>query len=264
MEVMTEQPTRFIDQVNEIQKRIKEARAAEDRQFRLTDEENKLMNRFSEAQMMFRMLCEDRGKRYRECSFDNYKITNEKQRRVVEQLREYAADRSNIENGVGILLYGTKGAGKDHLLMALSKEVARNHGVCAHWVNGVVLHADLKKADFDNQSTYVKWGMVTTQPAKTAILWVSDPLPPSGALSEYQQRLLFEVVDDRYSQMRPTWMTMNVEDGSEAESRMGAQNVDRLCHGALVIPCNWPSYRSPRSVVTPDTPQRTNEATNDN
>jgi DNA replication protein DnaC len=204
-----------------------------------------IMRRHSEVCLMWKGLQEDRGRRYAGCTFDNYKITNDKQRKVVAKLRQYAADKSNFQNGVGVVLFGTKGAGKDHLLMALAYEVVKNYGVCAHWVNGVTLHADLKRDDFNNKDNSWDWGDVNSKPSKTPILWVSDPLPPSGALSEYQQRLLFQVIDDRYSQMLPTWLTMNVENGSEAEARMGAQNVDRLCHGALVIACDWESYREP-------------------
>jgi hypothetical protein len=50
-------------------------------------------------------------------------------------------------------------------------------------------------------------------------------------------------VDYRYSHRKPIWLTLNVADGAEAELRMGAQTVDRLRDGALVLFCNWPSYR---------------------
>lgn len=243
MELMKRED-RFIDRVHAAQKRYAEARSAGDTSFRPSDEDVWLMKRMSEANFMFGELKKDRGKRYADCSFENYKITNAKQRKVIDALRKYAADRSNIENGVGVMLFGTKGSGKDHLLMALAREVVRNHGDCAYWINGVALHAELKKFDFDNIQRNVCWGNINTRPERTPILWVSDPLPPTGALSEYQQRLLFEIVDMRYSQMLPSWWTMNVESGSEAEIRMGAQTVDRLAHGALVLACNWPSYRS--------------------
>ena len=239
-----EQQERFIEKFRAAQRRYADAKSAGGETYRPSDEDVWLMNRMSEANFMWNELRKSRGKRYAECSFDNYAITNDKQRRVVDALRDYAADRSNIENGVGVMLFGTKGSGKDHLLMALAREVVRNHGVCCYWINGVALHAELKRFDFDGINTNVTFGGINTKPSRTPILWTSDPLPPSGALSEYQQRLLFEVIDERYSKMIPTWLTLNVENGSEAESRMGAQTVDRLCHGALVLPCDWPSYRS--------------------
>lgn len=239
-----EQPERFVDKAQAAQKRCDDARSARDTSYHPSREDAALMKKMGETFYMWNELKKDRGRRYAECTFDNYDITDAKQRKVVDALRGYAADRSNIENGVGVMLFGTKGSGKDHLLMALAREVVRNHGVCAYWMNGVSLHAELKRFDFDNKNINVCLGSIDTRPERTPIFWVSDPLPPSGALSEYQQRLLFEVIDMRYSDMLPTWMTMNVENGSEAETRMGAQNVDRLCHGALVLACDWPSYRS--------------------
>lgn len=241
--VSTEQQGRFIDRVHEAQRRFVDGRAS-DPGYRPSDEDVALMNQMSASSYMWNELRKDRGKRYSGCSFDNYAITNAKQQKVVDALKNYAADRSSIESGLGVMLFGTKGSGKDHLLMALAQEVVRNHGVCAYWINGVALHAELKRFDFNNINHNVNFGGINTTPASTPILWTSDPLPPSGALSEYQQRLLFEVIDTRYSQMLPTWLSLNVESGSEAESRMGAQSVDRLAHGALVLACNWPSYRS--------------------
>lgn len=243
----TEKRDRFVDKVHAARRRFADGRAS-DPSYRPSDEDVSLVNQDSQASYMWNELKKDRGKRYAGCSFDNYKITNAKQQKVVDALRDYAADLSNIESGVGVMLFGTKGSGKDHLLMALAREVVRNHGVCAYWINGVALHAELKRFDFDGINRNVCFGGINTKPASTPILWVSDPLPPSGVLSEYQQRQLFEVIDARYSQMLPTWLSLNVENGSEAESRMGAQSVDRLAHGALVLPCDWPSYRSSREA----------------
>ena len=43
--------------------------------------------------------------------------------------------------------------------------------------------------------------------------------------------------------MRPTWISMNVASGEEAESRIGVAIIDRWRDGALTLAFNWPSYR---------------------
>ncbi|WP_153559229.1 ATP-binding protein [Roseimaritima sediminicola] len=243
MAMTTEATERFIDRVKAAQQKFNEIKTERGIAGRLDETDREVLSQWHVTNIAWKWLRKDRGKRYDGCTFDNYQITNSKQQKVVDKLREYAADRSNIENGRGVLLFGTKGAGKDHLLMALAHAMVGIHGLCPHWINGVTLHNDLKKRDFDGEDNSASVGRFTTKPEKTPILWVSDPLPPSGALSEYQQRLFFEIIDRRYSDMRPTWMTMNIENGSEAEARLGAQAVDRLCHGALVLACDWESYR---------------------
>jgi hypothetical protein len=58
--------------------------------------------------------------------------------------------------------------------------------------------------------------------------------------------MLFRAIDARYRDYRPTWVTINVGGGDEAEDRMGMQLVDRLRDRAVSIHCNWPSHRKPR------------------
>jgi DNA replication protein DnaC len=55
---------------------------------------------------------------------------------------------------------------------------------------------------------------------------------------------LLEIIDRRYSHLLPTWMTINVANRKEAETRMGAPTVDRLAHDALTVVCDWPSFRA--------------------
>ena len=76
------------------------------------------------------------------------------------------------------------------------------------------------------------------------VLYVSDLVPPTGALNERQQAELFRIVDYRYSNLKSIFLTLNVAKAQEAEGRLGAQSVDRLRDNALVIHCNWASKRS--------------------
>jgi DNA replication protein DnaC len=182
---------------------------------------------------------ENRGKRYATCTLESYQCTNPLQKNIVRELGEYATlARATLDRGQNVILIGPKGTGKDHLLVALAKRVFMVTGEVPHWRNGVELleqfHADAmepKPWRFGNPLTDSK------------ILYLSDILPPSGSLSESKQSALFRVIDSRYSHLKPTWMTLNVADGEEAEQRMGAQVVDRLRDGALVLQCNWESHR---------------------
>jgi hypothetical protein len=55
--------------------------------------------------------------------------------------------------------------------------------------------------------------------------------------------MLFRVVDARYRQCKPTWITVNAVGRTELDRRMGAQTADRITDGAVALFCNWPSYR---------------------
>lgn len=223
-----------------------------------TGEDAELINRLGRVRGQMAKLNRDRGRRYAECSFDNFEAGTDAQRQIVDQLKSYVRDAASIA-GTNVVLFGPKGTGKDHLLRALATASAYFHGIVPLWRQGVDLHENLRREAFrdEGRSKLTLGDDPHDDEETTDVLWISDPLPPSGGLTEYQQAKLFGLIDRRYSDLRPTWITMNVADGSEAESRMGAQVVDRLRDGALVLNCNWPSYRKALQQTPQDAPGRT-------
>lgn len=182
---------------------------------------------------------EARGRRYKDCTLDSFKCTNAMQEKTVSALRDYATKaKEAIERGQSVLMIGPKGTGKDHLLVGLAKAVFMVTGEAPLWRNGVDLLEQFHAEAMEPKGCRLLDPLTTSK-----ILYLSDILPPTGSLSESKQSALFRVIDSRYSHLKPTWMTLNVADGAEAEHRMGAQIVDRLRDGALVLHCNWESHR---------------------
>ena len=196
------------------------------------------LNDWNNVQFKMQKFVEARGLRYAPCTFENFVVSSKTQQKVVDALIAYAANSKDlIAKGKNVLVLGSKGTGKDHLLCALAKRCQLESGSVPHWQNGVDL---LEQFHREALNGYYRFH----DPLEHSdILYVSDPIPPTGSLSESKQASMFRVIDSRYSQLKPTWMTLNVADGDEAEKRMGAQTVDRLRDGALVLFCNWASYR---------------------
>lgn len=229
-------------------------------------QDERLLRAHRESKQLMDGMIKNRGKRYADATFDNYVVSTNAQQKVVEQLRAYAEDEDRIANGQNVLLIGPKGCGKDHLLMALAKQVFRNTGRATYWFSGIDLLEDIRQSQFNGKkrktrfspllsmneedeinsgNTDSDWLFGEGRPLEKTvpILWVSDPLPPTGPMSEYQQTIWLSIIDRRYSERLCTWATLNVADGDECEKRMGAQATDRLRDGALVLFCNWESYR---------------------
>lgn len=206
-------------------------------------DELELLNRWSASVNSISSAIAARGERYRTCTFDTYECTLPKQTEAVSRLRDYASDSaSRIAAGQNIILYGPKGSGKDHLATALAKECGVWSLAEVHWVNGCDL-LDLFHAEVTSRTSRLFPASVASL-SKAKVLWISDPLPPVGQLSDFQQSAFFSLLDARYSNLRPTWITCNVASADELSNRLGAQSTDRLRHGALAIHCNWPSYRT--------------------
>ena len=107
------------------------------------------------------------------------------------------------------------------------------------WQNGMDLFGDIRDAIDKGDAERA----LVSKLVSPDVLYLSDPLPPVGKLTDFQAAMLFRVLDGRYSRKRPTWVTVNVSSGAEMDERMGPQNGDRLRDGALAIFCDWPSHR---------------------
>ncbi len=181
------------------------------------------------------------GKRYKDVGFPNYDVSHGEQAAVVDDLKEYAKDiADNVNAGKGVILFGPSGTGKDHLLLALARAAISADVLSVHWACGQELFGGARDLIGGNGSEYD----FIKQYTRPTILILSDPLPVSGSLTDFQAGLISRIVDGRYRNGLPTWCSMNVAGKEEVEERMGVAIVDRLRHDSLARYCDWPSYRT--------------------
>lgn len=188
------------------------------------------------------------GVRYASATLDSFVVLpNQGQGAVVAVLRDFAMDGGWIREGGGVLLYGPRGTGKDHLAVGALRIAVLMHGWDVAWIDGQHLFGTMRDR-ISSESTEMDFIRQYTAPK---LLLVSDPLPqdPTKAISDYQQSVLWRIVDRRYRDLKSTWVTLNVADVNEASKRLGPQLADRLTDGALCLHCNWPTYRKPSKVV---------------
>lgn len=182
-----------------------------------------------------------RGARYADCTIENFSATCDEQREVVKQLtafRDAVAD--HVGRGDGLVVFGPRGSGKDHLVVAIAMEAIELE-IDVRWINGLEFYGTVRDSmDSDRTESSIIAELVTPR-----VLYISDPLPPVGKLTDFQAGMLFRVLDGRYNHRRPTWVTVNVASGHELDDRLGPQNGDRLRDQSLAVFCNWSSYRKP-------------------
>lgn len=173
------------------------------------------------------------GSRYATCRFESFSCEQPEQQAIVDRLVGYDwLHRPNV------LLFGPKGTGKDHLLTSLVR-LAGDGGLGVEWRNGLDLFGEWRAlVGSDERERDAIAPLIGCD-----VLALSDPMPPSGQLSEWQQQMLARVIDGRYRRLAPTWVTLNVMSGDEADARLGPLIADRLRDGAVALFCNWPSYR---------------------
>jgi DNA replication protein DnaC len=193
---------------------------------------------------LFESFIANRGERYRECSLSNFETRTAAQREAVELLTAYLDPSDfprHLRDGLGLTFFGPCGAGKDHLATAVCRAAICNYGVPVRYESG----ARLFGAFHDCLATKRPTGPLYDRYTRASLLLLSDPVPPGNeALSKYEATLIRQIVDERYEAKRPTIITVNVADGEEANTRLGAAVVDRLRHASLVVSCYFTSYRA--------------------
>lgn len=190
------------------------------------------------------------GPRLAGATLDNYEVRHAGQGGLVTQLTDYADHMpERVRAGVNIVLHGSVGTGKDHCLAALAMIAIERYGFGSaldhdnrlRWMYGPSLWASLREQIADS-----KGERSVVQPLiSTSILILSDPVVAGNPLTPYQSQVLAHIVDERWRGKRPTWVSVNLGSGAEADSLIGAPIVDRLRDGALTYSLRWPSYRRP-------------------
>ena len=183
------------------------------------------------------------GKRYEDCSFENYHVQFEAQAEAVRAIKDYASRMAeHVASGRGIVLFGKWGTGKDHLLTALIRCAIVEHGFNVQWKDGSVLQADFRDVlrSRDRSEDVMRRRFLSP-----SILALSDPLPQTGELKNFQQTKLYELIDGRYRARRPTWITINVQNREEASRKLGAAIHERLRDRSMLVYFGWESHRKP-------------------
>ena len=185
-----------------------------------------------------------RGERFSGLTWLDVDATGPQRNAVKGQLMGYfqPAKVARVEDLRNVLLFGGPGTGKDYRLSVLALEAIRR-GLNVRWTNGTELVASFRDAIKEDRET------LTAREYQTAdVFYLSDPVL-GEPLTPYQTQCLYRIVDRRWNQKRPTWVSLNAESAADAIRMIGEAAFDRLCDGAIVCYCPWESYRTAHQVL---------------
>lgn len=179
-------------------------------------------------------------KRFTHCSFDNYQVGEQRQQQLsYATAKKYAENfKERLEQGGGLVLHGTCGTGKTHLVTAIARHVQENK-------LGSVLMCKVYEMTGEVKSTWGDSGIKESDVLKRYMspdLLIIDEIGVQFD-TEAEKQILFRIINRRYEDMKPTIIVSNLLE-DELKSCLGERVIDRMNEGGgsrLVF--DWPSYR---------------------
>lgn len=211
---------------------VEEWRSWQDSESRKCGEELDKLNRKTRAEKIF-------GRSgiqslHRSCTFANYEVAGEKQRKAYTMAKSYA---QNFGAGFTSFVFsGGPGTGKNHLAAAIGNHLlAAGHSVLVVTIPDLMLRV---RECYDGGQSEAS---LLDDLCKVDLLVLDEVGIQRGSSGE--KVILNQVIDRRLSAMRPVGMLTNLNHGGLQET-LGARIIDRLqMDGGIWVNFDWDSYR---------------------
>jgi DNA replication protein DnaC len=171
-------------------------------------------------------------------TFDNYRATTEGQRQALATVREYAETfPKHFKAGTGLVLSGLPGTGKSHLAGAVLQHILPAHVglyvTCMAMIRAVrgTWRKDSEKSEREMLAMFTDVSLLVLD--EIGVQYGTDG----------EQTIIFDVLDRRYREMKPTILLTNQAKKGFKEF-IGERSFDRVVETSRWVPFDWESYRA--------------------
>lgn len=182
--------------------------------------------------------------RFHGASIDAYVAETPGQIRVRDACRRYVDGfEQSRKRGASIVMCGRPGTGKTHLACAIAESLITASLTSAEFFTVLGAIRSIK-------DTYRRDSETSESDAIAALvspsLLVLDEVGVQVG-SEHEKMLLFEIINERYQQCRPTILISNLS-GDELTVYLGERIMDRFRECGGILAFDWQSHRGKRAA----------------
>lgn len=180
--------------------------------------------------------------RFQERRLSNYNATTTGQKRALQVCQRFVDNwEEGQRNGTSLIFTGGPGTGKTHLACGIASELIEQHYASALFLTTLEAMRSIK-------ATYNRDSEMTEQDAvdnllRPGLLILDEVGVQVG--SEHEKLLLFDVLNSRYQECRPTILLSNLS-MTDLEGYLGQRIMDRYRECGAVIAFDWESHRGQR------------------
>jgi len=176
--------------------------------------------------------------RFKDRTLDSYIATTSGQKKALAFAKKYAKTFDQvIKTGRSAIFIGNPGTGKTHLAIGIALYIMEQQR-SALFVTVQRLIRRIK----DSWSTHSETESEVIDAFASPDLLILDEIGVQFG-SEFEKQILFDVLNQRYEQLKPTILLSNIPK-EELADYLGERVTDRLReNGGVVLGFDWDSYR---------------------
>lgn len=169
-------------------------------------------------------------------NFENFIATTSPQRHALTVARDFAESfPGHARRGSGLIFAGMPGTGKSHIAAAVLQTVLSRDVRYLTCMDLIRVVRDTWRRDSERSET-----QVLAYLEKLDLLVIDEVGAQYG--TEGEQTILFDVLDRRYREVKPTILITN-QDREGFGKFIGERTFDRLKETCRWVPFDWPSHR---------------------
>ena len=178
--------------------------------------------------------------RFRSRTFEAFVADTPEKQRALAVARDYAEDfDESMKTGRGLVFSGLPGTGKSHLAAAIALHLIDNSRRRVQYTSCMGLIRAVRET-WRSDSDVTERRVLNKFGREIDLLMIDEVGVQYGTDSE--QTILFEILDRRYAEMRPTILLTN--QGKEGLRKyVGDRVYDRLIETGRMVVFDWESYR---------------------